>query len=78
VDYEIRYVPIEKQCYAIIFLAKILRYYMLGRTTYVVTKVNDPLWYLLSKPYLLGRETKWVMLLKEFDLIFITKKSIKY
>ena len=76
VDYETRYIRIEKMCYPIIFVTKKLRHYKLGSTTHMVTKM-DPLRYLLSKPYLFGRATKWVILLKEFDLVFINQNSIK-
>lgn len=76
VNYETRYVPIEKLCYVIILIAKKLIHYISGSTNSVVTMTN-PLNYLLSKPYLLGREEKWVMLLQEFILVFINQKSVK-
>jgi len=46
VDYETRYVSIEKLCYAIIFAPYKLRHYLLGSTIHFVTNAN-PLNYLL-------------------------------
>ena len=74
-DYETRYTPIKKMYFSIVFSIEKLRCYMLGNTTYVIDQAN-PLRYLMSKSYLSKRATKWVMLLKEFDLVFITQKSI--
>lgn len=36
IDYEMRYTPIEKMYFVIIFATKKLRYYMLGNTTYII------------------------------------------
>lgn len=62
--------------FAMVFLIKTLRYYMLGNTTYVIAQA-DPLRYLMSKSYLSGRSAKWIMFLQEFDLVFVTQKLIK-
>lgn len=37
----------------------------------------DPLKYLLSRETLTGRLAKWVMILSEFDIEYIDRKSIK-
>jgi len=75
-DYKTRYTPIEKLCQCIMFSTKRLRHYMINSIIHVLTQV-DPLRYLMSKPCLNGRSTKWVMLLQEFDLNFVKQKSIK-
>lgn len=49
---------------------------MINSVTHVLTKV-DPLRYLMSKPCLNGRSTKWVMLLQEFDLRFVKQQLVK-
>jgi len=49
---------------------------MIGNITYVIAQ-DDPLRYLMSRSYLSRRVAKWVMFLQEFDLAFITQKSIK-
>ena len=37
----------------------------------------DPLKYLMEKPMQEGKTTKWVLLLLEFDIKYVTRKSIK-
>ena len=76
VDYEIKYLYMEKLCLAIILATKKLRHYMLNHTTYVIAKV-DPLKYMMNKTYQNTRTSKWIMYLTEFDLQFICQKSIK-
>ena len=38
---------------------------------------SNPMWYLFSCQLLQGRVTKWVVILQEFDLEFVTPKSTK-
>ena len=37
----------------------------------------DPLKYLLEKPTLSGRLSRWLILLAEFDLKYVVRKTIK-
>ena len=37
----------------------------------------DPLKYLMEKPVLDGKTTKWVLLLSEFDIKYVTHKFVK-
>ena len=37
----------------------------------------DPLKYLFEKPDLSGRLSRWLILLKEFDLKYVARKTIK-
>ena len=69
-EYEIKYTPIKKLCQCIVFAVERLRHYKINSTTHVLTQEN-PLRYLMSKPCLNGRLTKWIMLLQEFDLKFV-------
>lgn len=48
---------------------------MLNNKTKFITKI-DPLKYLLFKAALTGRTTKWVMLLSEFDIEYVIRKTI--
>lgn len=73
---EIIYTPIEKLVYAIVYTTQKLSYYMITNTTFIVAQA-DPLRYLLSKPYLQGRPTKWIMYLQKFDLLYTCQKPIK-
>lgn len=49
---------------------------MIGNTIYIIAHA-DPLRCLMSKSYLSRREVKWMKLLQEFDLAFITYKFLK-
>ena len=49
---------------------------MLSHIVKLISKI-DPLKYLLSKAALTGRLAKWVMVLSEFDIEYIDRKSIK-
>ena len=37
----------------------------------------DPIKYLFEKPALTGRLARWLLLLSEFDLKYVTRKSVK-
>ena len=71
VDYEICYVHIEKLCLAIVFATHKLRHYMMNHKTYVVAR-QDPLRYMMSHAYINFRTSKWIMLLTEYDLEFMS------
>ena len=48
-------------------------------TEYSVHLVSrlDPLRYLFDRPTLIGRLMKWLVLLTEFDIHYVTRKSIR-
>ncbi|XP_059069422.1 uncharacterized protein LOC131859543 [Cryptomeria japonica] len=76
IDYESQSSTMEKQCLALVFETHKLRHYILHLEMQVIAK-DDILKYLFAKSDLSGSLAKWVMLLSEFDLHFITQKSIK-
>lgn len=49
---------------------------MLYHTTMLISRM-DPLKYLFEKPVLLGRLARWHLLLVEFDITYVTQKSVK-
>ncbi|XP_039156062.1 uncharacterized protein LOC120287353 [Eucalyptus grandis] len=73
---EIRYPKVEKTCVALIWVLHRLRQYTLHHRILLVTE-NDLIKYLLEKPALVGRLTKWQILLFEFDIQSMAQKSIK-
>ncbi|XP_074315668.1 uncharacterized protein LOC141651875 [Silene latifolia] len=73
---ELNYSPIEKICLALVFAIQKLRHYMQAHTIHVVSKA-DPIKYILSRPVLSGRLAKWAVLLKQYDLVFVSQKAIK-
>ena len=76
VGYELNYTPMEKACLAVVFSTQKLRHYMLSHAVQLISKI-DPLKYMLSRTVLTGHLAKWVMLLSEFDIQYIDRKSIK-
>ena len=76
VSYEVNYSSIERACLAVVFASQKLHHYMLSHTIKLIAKV-DPLKYLLSKVALIGWLAKWVMVLSEFDIEYVDRKSIK-
>ncbi|XP_074304434.1 uncharacterized protein LOC141639154 [Silene latifolia] len=49
---------------------------MQAHTIHVVSKV-DPIKYILSRPVLSRRLAKWEVLLKQYDLVFVSQKAVK-
>ena len=75
-DYETRYTSIEKSCFALIWGVQKLRHIILPFQIWVVAKM-DPLKYLFEKPTLSGRLSRWLILLVEFNLKYMARKTIK-
>ena len=73
---ELNYPPMEKYCLALVFAIQKLCHYFLAHKLMVVTK-SDPINFLLSKPTLLGRIVKWLLLLGEFDIAVVQPNVIK-
>ena len=42
-----------------------------------LTSRMDPIKYLFEKPALVGRMARWLLFLAEFELKFVTRKSVK-
>lgn len=76
VQYELNYSPTKKACLALVSASQKLRHYLLSQSIKLIAKI-DPLKYLLSKATLTGRLAKWIMILSEFDIEYIDRKSIK-
>ena len=75
-DYETRYTLLEKACPALVWATRKLRHYLLAHSIILVTRL-DPIKYLFEKPALTGRLARWLLLLSEFDLKYMTRKSVK-
>ncbi|XP_057453231.1 uncharacterized protein LOC130745105 [Lotus japonicus] len=75
-DCEARYSLLERTCCALAWAARRLRQYMLSHTTWLVSKM-DPIKYIFEKPALTGRIARWQMLLSEYDILYVTQKSVK-
>ena len=75
-DYETRNMPIEKSCFALVWAVQKLRHIILPFQIWVVARM-DPLKYLFEKLALSGRLSRWFILLAEFELKYVARKTIK-
>ena len=75
-EYEMRYIMIERFCLALVWATRILRHYMAEYSMQFVSRL-DPLRYLFDIPVLTSRLMRWLVLLTEFDIQYVTQKSIK-
>ncbi|WKA10892.1 hypothetical protein VitviT2T_028440 [Vitis vinifera] len=75
-DYETRYVMIECYCLALVWATRRLRHYMTEYSVHLISRL-DPLRYLFDRPALVGRLMRWLVLLTEFDIHYVTQKSIR-
>ena len=75
-DCEARYSMIEKVCLSLIWAAQKLRHYMMAYPVLLLCQ-HDPMKYLFQKPTLVGRCIKWQVLLSQYDITFVTQKSMK-
>ena len=69
--YEEKYSPLEKTCVALVWATRKLRHYMLAYKVLLIARM-DPLKYLMEKPMQDGKIAKWVLLLSEFDIKYVT------
>ena len=75
-EYECKYLMIERLCLALVWATKRLRHYV-TEYSILLTSQLDPLRYLFDRPVLTGRLMRWLVLLTEFDIQYVTQKSVK-
>ena len=75
-EYECGYIMIERLCLALVWATMRLRHYVIEYSILLVSRL-DPLRYLFDRPILTGRLMRWLVLLAEFDIQYVTQKSIK-
>ncbi|RVX14390.1 Pol polyprotein [Vitis vinifera] len=75
-EYEMRYVMIERLCLALVWATRRLRHYMTEYSVHLISRL-DPLRYLFDRPALTGRLMRWLVLLTKFDIQYVSQKSIK-
>nr|CAN65457.1 hypothetical protein VITISV_031126 [Vitis vinifera] len=76
-DYETRYVMIERFCLPLVWATQRLRHYMTKYSMHLISRL-DPLRYLFDRPALIDRLMRWLVLLTKFDIHYATQKSIKW
>ncbi|RVW87634.1 Retrovirus-related Pol polyprotein from transposon 297 [Vitis vinifera] len=75
-EYECKYIMIERLCLALVWATRRLRHYMTEYSVLLVLRL-DPLRYLFDRPVLTSRLMRWLVLLTEFDIHYVTQKSVK-
>ncbi|XP_048133083.1 uncharacterized protein LOC125314571 [Rhodamnia argentea] len=75
-DSQANYSEVEKTCIALVWVLHRLRQYTLHHQIMLTTEC-DPIKYPLEKPALVGKLAKWQILISEFDVQTMTRKSVK-
>ena len=75
-EYECRYIMIERLYLELVWATRRLRHYVTEYSILLVSRL-DSLRYLFDRPVLTGRLMRWLVLLIEFDIQYVTHKSIK-
>ena len=75
-EYGCKYLMIERLCLALVWATRRLRHYVTKYSILLVSRL-DPLRYLFDRPVLTGRLMRWLVLLTEFDIQYVTQKSVK-
>ena len=75
-EYECKYLMIERLYLALVWATRRLRHYVTKYSILLVSRL-DPLRYLFDRPVLTGRLMRWLVLLTEFDIQYVTQKSVK-
>ena len=73
IDAEIHYSHVEKLALATVHAVQRLRHYILLRQTLVVAHAN-PFQFVLTRRMIGGKYNKWIVILQEFDLKFVSAK----
>ena len=75
-EYECKYLMIERLCLALVWATRRLWHYVTEYSILLVSRL-DPLRYLFDRPVMTGRLMRWLVLLTEFDIQYVTQKSVK-
>ena len=74
--YEENYSPLKNTCVALLWATHKLKHCMLVYKVLLIARMNR-LKYLMEKLVQDGKTAKWVLLLSEFDIKYVTQKSVK-
>ncbi|WKA03678.1 hypothetical protein VitviT2T_021777 [Vitis vinifera] len=75
-EYEMKYVMIERLCLALVWATRRLRHYMTEYSVHLISRL-DPLRYLFDRPALTGRLMRWLVLLTEFDIQYVLRSLLR-
>jgi hypothetical protein len=74
---ETKYLHVEKLALVAVQAVQCFRHYILFRKTMVISNYN-PMQHILTRQFLGGKYSKWIVILEDFDLEFERAKSKKY
>jgi hypothetical protein len=66
---ETKYLHVKKLALAVVQAVQCFRHYILSRKTIMISNCN-PMQHILTRQFLGGKYSKWIMILQEFDLEF--------
>ena len=69
--YENKYLPFKKTCVALVWATHKLKHYVLAHKVLLIARI-DPLKYLMETPVQDGKIAKWVLLLSDYDIKYVT------
>ena len=75
-EYECKYIMIERLCLALVLAIRRLRYYVTKYSILLISRL-DLLRYMFDRPVLTGSLMRWLVLVIDFDIQYVTQKSIK-
>ncbi|XP_077222150.1 uncharacterized protein LOC143855994 [Tasmannia lanceolata] len=75
-EYELNYTQLEKTCLTLVWTTQKLSHYLLSQRIFLISQM-DPMKYLFEKPALISNTAHWLLLLSEFDITYVTQKSVK-
>ena len=75
-EYECRYNMIGSLCLALVWATWRLRHYVTKYSLLLISRL-DSLRYLFDRSVLTVKLMRWLVLLKEFDIQYVTQKSVK-
>ncbi|KAF7834718.1 Retrotransposon, unclassified-like protein [Senna tora] len=73
---ETRYSAMEKYCLALIYATQKFMHYFLAYSIDLMTK-SDPIRFLLKRPILSGRLTRWTLIIGDFDITPVLPRAIR-
>jgi hypothetical protein len=73
-DWKLNYTHVEKLTLAVVHVVQWFHHYILLRKTTVIAIIN-PFQYVLTRWVIGGKISRWIVILQEFDLDFVSAKS---
>ncbi|KAL0423414.1 UNVERIFIED_CONTAM: hypothetical protein Sradi_0876200 [Sesamum radiatum] len=73
---ELKYSPVEKVCLALFYAIKTLKHYFEAYSIRLISRA-DPVKFVMSKPVLSVRLTKWSIVSNQYEIEYVPQKAVK-